>query len=207
MVSILISWEWGKPLKYKIQWVSKHSGLSDTPSLTGGHFYTVWCNTVDHVQSSGGRPQKLVRGNSRGLWWFMTPLKTWQLPLMPVWLSQLCPVRRDENLQACVWMPWSFPREKIHNWACYLREDIGMTKSIIPPLQALLLTCLLPYGAQTPAYPLVVDAHPLCTWPVTLQTWPRQSTHCYCKWLIAWVTNHEHFSLSRHPAIEMVVTK
>lgn len=68
MISILISLEWGKLPKCKVQRVNKFSGLCQTPPpLLRAQFCTVCCNTVDHMQSSGGRPQKLVRVFD-GLW-------------------------------------------------------------------------------------------------------------------------------------------
>lgn len=89
-------------------------------SALDGEFYTVWCNTVDHVQSSGPlNASEMCLRIFGDLWWFMIPSKTWQLPVIPSdlhvnvlvflqWgfshLSQLCPIRRDGSCQCP--SPW-----------------------------------------------------------------------------------------------------
>lgn len=97
-----------------------------------GEFYILWCNTVDQVQSFSGRLQKWVPGLFRGLWWFMTSSKTQQLLLMPAWLSQSCPIRRDEHLQACLNVLVHPLEQSFHTWASCATEDIGMIKSTFP---------------------------------------------------------------------------
>lgn len=76
----------------------EHPGI--TPR---SEFNIVWCSTVYHAQSSGGRAQKRVWGYFGDVWWFGTLSKTWQLPLRLLELSQLCPIRRDGHPQASLW--------------------------------------------------------------------------------------------------------
>lgn len=56
MVEALTCQGWEKPMKHRLQLVNicpSSGGNAQIPPLgSGGEFYTVWYNTLDHVQSS-----------------------------------------------------------------------------------------------------------------------------------------------------------
>lgn len=51
--------DWGSPTKYKVQWINMHSGSGGKAKIPPllWEFHSVWCNSVDHAQSSGGWPR------------------------------------------------------------------------------------------------------------------------------------------------------
>lgn len=84
-----------------LTYLSSCKGNSHQATDSGGN--TLGEQSFD---SSGGRPQKWIWGCCEGLWWFMTPVKTWQH----------CPIRRDEHPQAEVWRWPSLGGVTEDNW-------------------------------------------------------------------------------------------
>lgn len=93
-----------------------------------------------------------IMGHFRGLWWFITPSKTWQLSLRSAQLRQLCPIKRVEYLQVNV--PISPSERSFHTWASCVRAETGMTKERYPTLKDLFLIGLFPPLGQNPAFSL-----------------------------------------------------
>lgn len=83
-----ITRDWGSPKNHKVQGVNMHSGSGGNAKVLPGEFYcgscgSVWCNTVDHAQSSGGWPQN-ESGGALGIFdgsWFLLRLGTCILDL------------------------------------------------------------------------------------------------------------------------------
>lgn len=159
--------------------------------------YSVWCNAVDHAQSSGGWPQKWVWGHFGSIWWFMILFKndtclihlhSWSSFVLPEGMNRM---KTFSLTCECVIHPWAGGREDI--------ATLGQ-KTLQP------LTNLFSYLAQMSSVP-VSQGHKYCRpqpvylktgWFVILQWWMHTLFApglFLCRWEVSSLHIQKLFSL------------
>lgn len=143
-----------------------------------GEFYTVSCNSVDHVRS-GGRSQKWV-WDFLGAGLVRHPAFH---PHHPFWRTSYVPSEDMKTLRLMFEFPNTFSNGEggIFTWECYVREYIYIKKSTIWPSQGLHFIELVPYPAQIQLAASSDGCWPSLHVAVTLQTPSQNSTSCFCK--------------------------
>lgn len=130
-----------------------------------------------------------IMGHFRGLWWFITPSKTWSLSLRSAQLRELCRIKRVEYLRVKV--SQYLPQRGFHTWTSCVRAESGMTKRIISHWRS----CFLLAFSLLWAKPQLLASGGGCALPLYLGCdLELHQVHCFAKWP---TLDHQHFSLSQ----------
>lgn len=166
-VTILIHQGLGEIPETQSSMGSAPSGGNAQVLLLREEFYSASCNSVDHVQSSGGRLKKWVWGQRHNpclscqCSWASSALTEGMNRLRHKWIS-LSPSGWERIFYLSQWC-------KGGNW-----HDINQYPTLQGLfLQVFCLICLKPQLATTQrwvchGHPLVMGAHPLCTWAILM---------------------------------------
>lgn len=143
-------------MKHQVRWDKIQSCSGDSTQSATPEARVIRC---------GGKPQECLVSSSVGLWWFVTP-EAWQVPVTPVWLCHLCPIRRDGCLQAHGSVPVPSQKGDLH-LSQFCKGGYCRDKKHCSTWQNLLLMSLFPYLAQNPA---------CCQTEVSLSWWVHSTS-------------------------------